>query len=96
MNGYYNGDYSGYGTVISNNNGNIIVEFTTTVPYDSLMFNAVQEYEAEIYVYDTQLDEVRLGSINDILDEKTVGTEKASKMFFRIDDYNLQEIIVFR
>ena len=60
------------------------------------MFDAQKEYEAVIYVYDAVQNEVRVGSIDDIVDAKTVGYGEASKVFFRIYNFDVQEIIVFK
>lgn len=96
QNGAYNGRFSGYGTVMLKKQGKILVQFDTDIPYSSLMFDCEKEEKALIYVYDTYEDEIRKGTSDDIVDAKTAGNTRASKVFFRIDSYDVCEIIVIK
>lgn len=96
INGAYNGKFSGYGTVMFKKQGKILVKFDTDTPYSSLMFDCEKEDKAMIYIYDTDEDEIRVGTSDDIADAKTVGDARASRVFFRIHNYDVCEIIVVR
>ena len=60
------------------------------------MFDCEKEDKAMIYIYDTDEDEIRVGTSDDIADAKTVGDARASRVFFRIHNYDVCEIIVVR
>lgn len=96
LNGAYNGKFSGYGTVALKKHGKILVEFDTDTPYSSLMFDCEKEDKALIYVYDSYENEIRMGTSDDIVDAKTAGSTRASKIFFRIDNYDVCEIVVIK
>ena len=60
------------------------------------MFDCEKEDKALIYVYDSYENEIRMGTSDDIVDAKTAGSTRASKIFFRIDNYDVCEIVVIK
>jgi len=89
--------FLGYGTVTSNKEGLMTITFAGTTGESGSSHNHLLVRTSSlqrIYRYDSELEQVSVGTVKDILDEQTVGAEDASKVLITADSGNFRELVI--
>ncbi len=87
-------DYYAYGKVKANEDNMMLVELYATPTPISLLVN-VSGNLFNIYYYDADKEEVRLGSLSDIMDSESVSVGRESKVFLHLNNRQIKDIVVY-